>query len=228
LEGLSQASNGVLKVVHGDILEVDEGKLLREENLDPASSKVAMVGNLPFNVSTELMLKWLYLIEKKRGPFLYGTVPMVLLFQEEVADRIAAKTGHSTFTRLSIMVQRLCKAQSVFKIEGASFVPPPKVNAKVVLLEPLEQPLGCKVSINALEFVCRQLFGFKRKMISNAIRGLGPDAAHLIEQCSLNPNKRPQELTIEEWCRLAAAFEQWAAANSVNVKPLDRAKFLEG
>jgi dimethyladenosine transferase 1 len=84
LEGLAQAADGRLFIVQGDMLKVDEARLLREFNT--TNDPVKIMGNLPFNVATSLLLKWLRLVPEKKGPFEYGKVPMVLLFQREVAD----------------------------------------------------------------------------------------------------------------------------------------------
>jgi 16S rRNA A1518/A1519 N6-dimethyltransferase RsmA/KsgA/DIM1 with predicted DNA glycosylase/AP lyase activity len=95
-----------------------------------------MVGNLPYNVSTVLLLKWLRQIPNREGAFHFGPSPMTLLFQKEVADRIASRPGTSQYGRLGVMTQQSCHVTSLFNIPNTVFVPAPKVDGSVISIAP--------------------------------------------------------------------------------------------
>eukprot|EP00026_Physarum_polycephalum_P010206 Phypoly_transcript_10361.p1 GENE.Phypoly_transcript_10361~~Phypoly_transcript_10361.p1 ORF type:complete len:345 (+),score=29.13 Phypoly_transcript_10361:102-1136(+) len=221
LELLQQASNGKLTIVHGDMLKVDEEQLLKgEPKLGwTEKSNVKIVGNLPFNVGTALMLKWLRMIPERKGPFVYGRVPMVLMFQAELAERIIAKPHTPEYGRLSIIAGQTCNAKIAFKIPGKAFVPPPKVDAGVVYLEPKINLLD-DTPLDIVEYVCRQLFSQRRKMLSNSIKTLGEGCEEIFTTTEIDPRVRPQNLTVKQWCTLARAYQDWLKAH-----PKELAKF---
>ncbi|XP_036172044.1 dimethyladenosine transferase 1, mitochondrial isoform X11 [Myotis myotis] len=129
LQMLSDAAPGKLRIVHGDVLtfKVERAfpeSLKRQWEDDPPN--VHIIGNLPFNVSTPLIIKWLENVSQREGPFAYGRTQMTLTFQKEVAERLAANTGSKQRSRLSVMAQYLCHVQHVFTIPGRAFVPKPE------------------------------------------------------------------------------------------------------
>ncbi|EPQ11840.1 Mitochondrial dimethyladenosine transferase 1 [Myotis brandtii] len=129
LQMLSDAAPGKLRIVHGDVLtfKVERAfpeSLKRQWEDDPPN--VHIIGNLPFNVSTPLIIKWLENVSQREGPFAYGRTQMTLTFQKEVAERLAASTGNKQRSRLSVMAQYLCHVQHVFTIPGRAFVPKPE------------------------------------------------------------------------------------------------------
>ncbi|XP_016056168.1 PREDICTED: dimethyladenosine transferase 1, mitochondrial isoform X2 [Miniopterus natalensis] len=131
LQMLSDAAPGKLRIVHGDVLTFKIEKafpesLKRQWEDDPPN--VHIIGNLPFNVSTPLIIKWLENVSQRDGPFAYGRTQMTLTFQKEVAERLAATTGSRQRSRLSVMAQYLCHVQHVFTIPGRAFVPKPEVS----------------------------------------------------------------------------------------------------
>ncbi|XP_036172043.1 dimethyladenosine transferase 1, mitochondrial isoform X10 [Myotis myotis] len=132
LQMLSDAAPGKLRIVHGDVLtfKVERAfpeSLKRQWEDDPPN--VHIIGNLPFNVSTPLIIKWLENVSQREGPFAYGRTQMTLTFQKEVAERLAANTGSKQRSRLSVMAQYLCHVQHVFTIPGRAFVPKPELVA---------------------------------------------------------------------------------------------------
>ncbi|CAJ1073884.1 dimethyladenosine transferase 1%2C mitochondrial [Xyrichtys novacula] len=135
LKLLSEAAPGRLRIVHGDILtyRMDRGfpdNISKPWQEDPPNLHI--IGNLPFNVSTPLMIKWLENIANRTGPFVYGRTRLTLTFQKEVAERLTASTGSKQRSRLSIMAQCLCTVHSCFTIPGRAFVPKPESASGVV------------------------------------------------------------------------------------------------
>ncbi|KAJ4939865.1 hypothetical protein JOQ06_029301 [Pogonophryne albipinna] len=130
LKLLSEAAPGRVRIVHGDILtyRMDRGfpdTISKPWDGDPPNLHI--IGNLPFNVSTPLIIKWLENIANRTGPFAFGRTQLTLTFQKEVAERLTASTGSKQRSRLSIMAQYLCTVHKCFTIPGRAFVPKPKV-----------------------------------------------------------------------------------------------------
>jgi dimethyladenosine transferase 1, mitochondrial len=199
-----------LKIVRGDILAVAEDSVLLDGGLYTPTAEnrhtgVAVVGNLPFAVSTELLLKWIRSAEARTGafsrelhPFLdddeVPPVDMVLMFQKEVAERIVAPVGTKEYSRLSVMTQRWFDARIAFHINPRNFVPEPKVWASVVHLSTRSRtkprktqktaratwPVGPHVHTDDVEHVCRELFGFRRTMLRANLRRFGDGAPEAI------------------------------------------------
>lgn len=223
----SAVPHGMLRIHRGDILKVNETDILKEAGAhiaewnDAKMNPNLIIGNLPFGVATELLIKWMHCIPTRSGPFQYGRVPMLLMFQKEVAMRITAKPRTKEYGRLSIMVQNLCNARCLFDIDGAAFVPPPKVKATVVLIEPRIEAQA-SVHLDSLEYVCRQVFGQRRKVLSNSIKTIGPEATELIQLSGLDPLKRPEELTVVEWCQLANAYYNWPKRSQDALMPFTK------
>jgi dimethyladenosine transferase 1 len=214
---------GVVRIHRGDILKVSEAEILQSAGAEkcdwesPTNSNL-IVGNLPFGVATELLIKWIHCIPTRSGPFHFGRVPMLLMFQKEVAMRITARPKTKEYGRLSVMVQNSCDARCLFDIDGAAFVPPPKVKATVVLIEPRIKPHS-EVHLDSLEYVCRQVFGQRRKMLANSIHTISPEAHELLEMAKLDERKRPEDLTISEWCALANAYHNWPKRSADAILP---------
>lgn len=129
---LADASRGRLEVIHGDILDVSRGSLV--ESVGNAlgggdtSNRVRLVGNLPFNVATPLIVLWLRMLSYRRGVFAPGRdIGMTLMFQKEVAQRLSAKPNTNERGRLAVLAQHLCHVSSVYDIPGTAFIPRPKV-----------------------------------------------------------------------------------------------------
>jgi len=193
-----------------DALRVDENELLKVAGAIPKpweeESDVVVVGNLPFSVSTELLIKWMHQVHHRTGAFAYGRTGMALMFQKEVAERIVAKPGCKDFNRLSIMVQHCCEASLIFNIGSKNFVPQPKVDASMVYIRPLVTPIDV-VDIDALELICRLVFTQKRKIIGNAIKVLGNEAGVLLELSGIDQNLRAEEISVKDWCFLSKVFK---------------------
>lgn len=227
LELLRQAAGPErMSIVHGDALLLDEGELLRaaEAEAVPWSSaedaQVHVVGNLPFSVSTELLLKWVHQMPGRRGPFEFGRVPMTLLFQKEVAYRLFASVGSKEYSRLSVMTQHCARVKHCFDISGSAFVPRPDVDTGVVTVTPLAEPL-VEVRLATMEYVLRQVFGQRRKMLRNAVSTLQLDealsegneafAAEVLKASGLDETKRPEQLSVQDWAALSNTYDRLMA-----------------
>nr|CAH8849216.1 unnamed protein product [Trichobilharzia regenti] len=128
-----------LKAVHNQ-LRVPENQSITALEITN-SPRICVIGNLPFNISTPLVCQWLHDISERRGIWRYGRVPLILTFQKEVAERLAADVWDKQRSRLSIMSQAYCNVEYIKDIPGTAFLPVPKVDAGIVRLTPLQQPL---------------------------------------------------------------------------------------
>ena len=183
LQALADAADGRLTVVEADALAVDEAALAPSGHV---------VSNLPYNVGTPLLLKWL------TGP--WRPKSMTLMFQKEVADRIAAKPGASAYGRLSVISQAVANAQVVMDLPARAFTPPPKVASAVVRLDPRpDQPSDADLA--ALEKVTAAAFGQRRKMLRSSLKALGGEA--LCEAAGIDPNLRAEVVPIDGMLALA-------------------------
>ncbi|KYQ88390.1 Dimethyladenosine transferase [Tieghemostelium lacteum] len=221
LKMLEEASQGKLTIVMGNMMEVDEAKILYDNGAEKSDwsddkSKVAIIGNLPFNVGTHLMLKWVRQIQPRKGLYEFGRVPMYLMFQKELAERVVAGPGTADYSRLSVMVQHQCHTKILYDLPGKCFVPPPKVDASVIKVEPRLEPLGgVAQSSEYFEYVARELFTQKRKLLSNAAELLSsePEYAHqLIE--GFDPKQRVANLTIPQFVDITNRFVDFSHKKS--------------
>ena len=201
-----------MSIVLGDAMDVDEGKLLKEQEVEPwdwdseESCPIHIVGNLPFSVSTALLLKWIKQMPKREGAFSFGRCPLTLLFQKEVAYRLFATPGCREFSRLSVMSQNCAQVIKKFDIKGKAFVPPPNVDSGVVTLIPRVKPLT-DVSVDSLEYVLMKAFGQKRKMLRNAIQML-EFGNEILAEANIDEEKRCEQITIKEWGMLTRLYEE--------------------
>ena len=192
LEELASVADGRLTIVEGDALEIDLDAL-RER-----FGRLRVVANLPYNVATPLLLGWLRKIEHFDR--------LVLMFQKEVADRLAAGPGSRTFGRLSVAAQWRCDVRPLFNLPPRAFVPPPKVDSTVVEFVPLPAPRGA-ADPETLEKVVGAAFGQRRKMLRAALRGLLADPETALRACDIDPEARAETLSIEDFCALARRYD---------------------
>lgn len=176
---------------------------------------VHIIGNLPFAISTRLLINWLKDISLKRGAWCYGRTAMVLTFQKEVGERIVAPILNDKRCRLSVMSQIWTKADLRFVIPGTAFVPKPDVDVAVVRLEPLREPLTT-LPFDLVEKIMRYLFSMRQKPIIYAIRNLYPLelrdqlADRTAKLASVSPAAKCYELSTEECLRVATAYDEIA------------------
>lgn len=215
LTQLSEASNNVLKIIQDDILEIDHEKILTTAQINKVSqeNRLHVIGNLPFNISTPLLVQWMKMLSKRSGIFQISDITMTLMFQKEVGDRIVADTFSPVRSRLSVLVQSLCEARKVYQIPSSVFVPRPKVDAALIQLIALKEPI-LNVPIDKYEMVVRYFFGQRRKTLQSLLKALtkkltADEVDRLIkglEQLDINLSLRPEKLTSEQFCRVTKVF----------------------
>jgi len=191
LAELQAAAGGRLELVEGDALAVDERALL--------AGPAAVVANLPYNISTQLVAKWLDRLDLFER--------LVLMFQREVAERLAAAPGGRDYGRLSVAVQRLAEVRTLFDLSPQAFVPPPKVWSRVVAIRPRPVPLA-EADPALLHRVLAAAFGQRRKMLRASLRSLGADTEALLAQAAIAPTARAEEIDVAGFCRLARGLAE--------------------
>jgi len=197
LEDIARAYPGRLQIINGDALAIDASKL--------GTSPRRIVANLPYNIATPLLIKWL-----RQAPHFQS---LTLMFQKEVAARLTAKPRTKDYGRLSIISQWLCETKKLFDIPPRAFTPPPKVTSSVVQLLPREKP-AFPAAIEDLERISEAAFGQRRKMLRQALRRLAGAAVETllaqeeVMSAGILPTARGEELSVAQFCTLARA---WAA-----------------
>ncbi len=182
-----------LTVVEGDALEVAMAP-------PSGAAPVRIVANLPYNVATALLVRWLAV---EPWPPWYDA--LVLMFQREVAERIVAAPGSKQYGRLAILAGWRTSAKILFDIAPTAFVPPPKVTSSVVRLVPRARPLPCARA--SLERVTAAAFGQRRKMLRQSLRALGGDPLPMLAAAAIDPVARAEEIPVEGFVALANAFD---------------------
>lgn len=189
LADLVAAAAGRLQLLEADALEVDVATV--------GSPPRRIVANLPYNISVPLLIRWLLAADAVAG--------MTLMFQREVADRIAAGAGEPAYGRLSVLANWRCRTRRLFDIPAAAFTPKPKVASAVVELVPhASPPHPCDVQ--ALQRVTAAAFGQRRKMLRRSLATLGVDAERLLEAAGIDPTARAETLKIAQFAALARAL----------------------
>jgi 16S rRNA (adenine1518-N6/adenine1519-N6)-dimethyltransferase len=187
---IQAAYPGRLEIIEGDAMAIQAAEL------GQAPRKI--VANLPYNISTPLLLAWL----RRAGDF----ERFVLMFQKEVVDRLAAAPRSPLYGRLSVICQWLCEVRPLFNVDRRAFTPPPAVTSTVVELVPRPQPLA-PARFEILERVTAAAFGQRRKMLRSSLKALG-DAEGLLAQAGIEPTRRAEEIPVEGFCALAQALEE--------------------
>jgi 16S rRNA (adenine1518-N6/adenine1519-N6)-dimethyltransferase len=181
-----------LTIVEADALDFDP-----RSHLDDGPARI--VANLPYNIATALLVSWLSV---EPWPPWYDQ--LVLLFQREVAERIAARPNEASYGRLGVLAGWRTDAKIMFDIAPSAFVPPPKVTSSLVRLVPRAEPLPCDRA--TLERVTAAAFGQRRKMLRQSLRSLGTDPMPLIDAAGLEPTARAETIPVEGFVRLARAL----------------------
>jgi 16S rRNA (adenine1518-N6/adenine1519-N6)-dimethyltransferase len=189
------ASEGRLEILSADALETPVHAL--------GEAPRRVVANLPYNIATPLLLGWLAHARDFAG--------FTLMFQKEVALRLAAPPGDDDYGRLSIAAQWRAEVRRLFDIDPRAFTPPPKIVSTVVALTPRAQPL-CEADPKILEQVTAAAFGQRRKMLRASLKSLGVDSAALTQAAGIDPTARAETLSIEQFCALSRALIALRAA----------------
>jgi len=180
---LAAQAGGRLRIIQADALKTELPALV--------AAPRAIVANLPYNIGTVLLIKWLAEAAAYES--------MTLMFQLEVAERICAAPGTGAYGRISVLTQWLCAASLVMSIPASAFAPPPKVESALIHLIPrLDQPGPDE--FKAMERLTAAAFGQRRKMLRGALRGLGGE--RLLEAAGIDPQRRAETLSVVEFVRL--------------------------
>ena len=177
-----------LFLVFDDALRVDEAQIA-------GAAPAHLVSNLPYNVGTPLLIKWL------TGP--WTPKSLTLMFQREVVDRITEGPGEDAYGRLGVIVQATCKAQRVLDAPARAFTPPPKVDSAVVRLEPRTDRPAPQL-LDALQKITAAAFGQRRKMLRSSLKALGGE--ELITAAGLDPQARAEVIPVDGFLALADAW----------------------
>jgi 16S rRNA (adenine1518-N6/adenine1519-N6)-dimethyltransferase len=202
LAEIAAAYPGRLEVVSADALGLDETAIL------PGGARIA--ANLPYNVGTALLVRWLTI---KTWPPIWASA--TLMFQREVAERLAAKPGSEHYGRLSVLAQWRCAVRILFEVNRNAFVPPPAVTSSIVRLEPRPEPLA-PARLPDLERITAAAFGQRRKMLRQSLKSLTPDAEGLVRAAGLDPTARPEDLSIADFAALARVLPDCHSRESRN------------
>ena len=189
LEEVQKQFTGKLKIVQGDALSTEVRQYL--------THPVQIIANLPYNIGTELLVRWL---NSTTWPSFWQS--MTLMFQKEVANRIVASPGSKAYGRLSVMAQWRCNTKIAFNIPATAFTPPPKVESSIVHFEALKEP-RFPAEVNKLEFVVSKAFNQRRKMLRGALKGHFKNVEEGLLAIGVVPTKRAENVTIQEFCLMA-------------------------
>jgi 16S rRNA (adenine1518-N6/adenine1519-N6)-dimethyltransferase len=182
---------GRLEIIPGDALQTDFAALAKGTGI------ARIVANLPYNIGTELLLRWL---TGKQWPPFYDA--MTLMFQREVAERIVAKPGDEAYGRLGVLAGWRAQARIAFDVPRQAFTPPPKVTSSVVHIVPRATPLPCHV--DKLGRITHAAFGQRRKMLRQSLKGIGGE--RLLEATGIDGMRRAETLSVAEFVALANAL----------------------
>ena len=188
LDALSKYYGDKLSIIEADALDADEAAITG------AAAPVKIIANLPYNISTELLIKWL-----KAGPALWSA--MALMFQKEVADRILAAPGSKTYGRLSVIAQAASTPSRAFDLPARAFTPPPKVQSTVVLFAPAGDDWK---QLGALERVTQAAFSQRRKMVRTSLKSaFGDRLSQALGKSGVIETQRAEEISVAQFKQLA-------------------------
>lgn len=181
---------GVLDIIHADVLKVDFTTLA-------VAGPLRVVGNLPYNISTPILFHCIAHLDAVRD--------MHFMLQKEVVERMAAEPGSKTYGRLSVMLQLVCEVDALFAVPASAFQPPPKVESAVVRLTP--RPVDHRPTheeTQRIAYVVRAAFGQRRKTLSNSLRDVVDVAS--MQAIGIDPRKRAEQLAPSDYVALARAI----------------------
>ena len=183
-----------IKIINEDILNFDENTL--------SEDKVTVFGNLPYNISTEILSKW---IVNLKNNFWFDH--LILMFQKEVADRILAKYNTSHYSRLSVLANWKLDIKKISDVKPESFSPKPKVDSTILHFRPKENYYKLRDAKN-LEKVTRIFFNHRRKMLKKPFNQIFNGNKHVLNKLEIDLNLRPQNLSIEKYYQLTGEYEK--------------------
>ncbi|MDB3949358.1 16S rRNA (adenine(1518)-N(6)/adenine(1519)-N(6))-dimethyltransferase RsmA [Candidatus Pelagibacter sp.] len=190
---LKEKFDSEITIINEDVLKISEDKISNE--------KLIVFGNLPYNISTEILSKWIVNLNIN-----FWFESLVLMFQKEVADRIIAESNTSKYGRLSILSNWKLNIKKIIDIKPTSFYPRPKIDSSLLLFTPKETSFTFKDTKN-LEMLTRVFFSQRRKMLKKPFNQIFKNAKEVAEKFSIDLNLRPQNLEPETYFKLVKEFE---------------------
>ncbi len=190
---LKENFDNKIEIINEDILKISEDRI--------SDQKLTVFGNLPYNISTEILSKWIINMGKK-----FWFESLVLMFQKEVADRIVAESNSSKYGRLSILSNWKLNVKKIIDIKPQSFSPRPKIDSSLLLFTPKENFFELKSAKN-LEMITRVFFSQRRKMLKKPFNKIFNNAKEVSEKFNINLNLRPQNLEPEIYFKLVKEYE---------------------
>jgi len=178
-------------------LTILEGDALRINPVDHLEAPTKVVANLPYNVGTELLIRWL---TPKHWPPFWDS--MTLMFQREVAERIVAPAASKAYGRLALLTQWRAEAKIVMNLPPSVFAPPPKVSSAVVHLQALKTP-RFDANAKTLEKTVAKAFNQRRKMLRSSLKGIAPDLEDKLQAAGIAPTQRAEQVSLEKFCALS-------------------------
>ena len=193
ISGLKEQFKENVNIIHDDILNIDESSLSKET--------ITVFGNLPYNISTEILSKWITNLKDK---FWFDC--LILMFQKEVADRIIAKVNTSNYGRLSIICNWKLNIKKICDIRPTSFYPKPKINSSLLYFYPKKNFVKIK-DPSSLEKITRIFFNQRRKMLKKPFNQLFNGNQNVLKKLKIDLNLRPQNLSMDTYYNLASEYE---------------------
>jgi 16S rRNA (adenine1518-N6/adenine1519-N6)-dimethyltransferase len=194
LAEIAAAYPGKLETINADALDINP--------LDHLTPPIRIVANLPYNVGTELLVRWL---TPRDWPPAWES--LTLMFQREVAQRITAQPGSKAYGRLAILAQWRTQAAITMELPPEAFSPPPKVHSAVVHLKALPEP-RFPADAHKLQSVVATAFNQRRKMLRASLKGLHPEIEDILTSVGIKPTARAETIELEAWCALARALSE--------------------
>ena len=190
---LEDKFNNEITIINDDVLKIPEDKISNE--------KLTVFGNLPYNISTEILSKWIINIDKN-----FWFESLVLMFQKEVAERIIAESNTSKYGRLSILSNWKLNIKKIIDIKSQSFSPRPKIDSTLLLFTPRENFFELKDAKN-LEMITRVFFSQRRKMLKKPFNQIFNNAKKVADKFNIDLNLRPQNLKPDMYFKLVKEYE---------------------
>ena len=187
LRDIKSKNDTIFTIINDNAINVNEESIIH--------GRYSIVANLPYNISTRLIVKWI-----KKMHFIDK---IVVMLQKEVADRIVATPSTKQYGKLSVLAQFNCDCELLFYVSPENFFPSPKVTSAVIKLKPRKSLRTAQENKN-IEKICKLAFNFRRKKISNSLKGTLISFKHFFNDLNINPNKRCEQLTIDEFFRISS------------------------
>jgi len=190
---LKEKFTNQIEIINDDVLKIAEDKI--------SDQRLVVFGNLPYNISTEILSKWIVNIGK-----IFWFESLVLMFQKEVAERIVAESNNSKYGRLSILTNWKLNVKKIIDIKPQSFSPRPKIDSSLLLFTPKEKIFELKSAKN-LEMITRVFFSQRRKMLKKPFNQIFTNAKEVADKFNIDLNLRPQNLEPEMYFKLTKEYE---------------------